>query len=333
MELVIGNLKLKNNVLLAPLAGITDLPFRVICKRFGAGMVCTEMISSHGLVFSDRETEKILSISAEEKPVSAQIFGSNPEIMAKAAKKIQSLGADVLDLNFGCSVRKVLKGKSGSALMKDLKLLKDIACAVVEAVSIPVTAKLRSGADSKNVNAVEVAALCEEAGIKAVTVHPRTAAQLFKGKADWNVIKDVKKAIRIPVIGNGDIKNETDAKRMLADTGCDGIMVGRAVLGNPWILQRIITCLETGNSPPCPAVKDSLGMLLEHAKLIILHYGEKPGALRMRKFALWYTKGLPDSARFRERLSSATTLEGYEKIYETMLGHYADILEERITPC
>ena len=307
----IGNIILKNCVVLAPLAGITDLPFRLICKRFGPALVCTEMISSYGLVCTHKETSKIAILSAEEKPVSAQIFGSNPGIMAEAAKIIEASGADIIDLNFGCSVKKVLKGNCGSALLKDISLMKSIVIAVTAAVKIPVTVKMRSGCDNNHIVAVQAAVACQEAGAAAITIHPRTTSQQFKGMADWNIIKEVKQAVKIPVIGNGDIKTGLDARKMLETTGCDGIMIGRAVLGNPWILKKIITFLETGQRQPPPTAKERLDMIAEHARMIIEYKGEEDGALQMRKFALWYVKGLPNACGLRERFSKATSLNDY----------------------
>ncbi len=256
MELKIGSVSLKNNVILAPLSGITDLPFRLICKRFNPGLVCTEMISSHGLVISDREDTKISIISDKERPVSVQIFGSNIDMLVKAAKKVEAGGADILDINFGCPARKVLKSNSGSAALRDLDLMKRIVSAVSSTVKIPVTVKMRSGTDNKNIVAAQAALACQESGAAAVTIHPRTTSQMFKGSADWDIIKQVKETVKIPVIGNGDIKNELDAEKMLNTTGCDGIMIGRAILGDPWILKRITTYLETGKRVTLPTYRE-----------------------------------------------------------------------------
>ncbi len=322
MKLKIGNVTLKNNVVLAPLAGITDLPFRLICKRFNPGLVCSEMISSHGLVISDREDNKISIVSEKEKPVSVQIFGSNIDILTEAAKKVEANGADILDINFGCSVRKVLKSNSGSAVLKDLDLMKRIVSAVTGAVKIPVTVKMRSGADEKNIVAAQAALACQESGAAAVTIHPRTTSQLFRGKADWNVIKQVKEAVTIPVIGNGDIKDELDAERMLEATGCDGIMIGRAVFGDPWVLKRILTYLETGKKLPLPTYREKLDMLLEHAKMLIDYKGEKTGALQMRKFALWYIKGLPNAGSLRKKFVKCSNLDDYRRCCEESTPAY-----------
>ncbi len=321
-ELIIGNIHLENNVVLAPLSGITDLPFRLICKKFNPGLVCTEMISSHGLVISDREDTKISIISEKERPVSVQIFGSDIDILVKAAIKVEAGGADILDINFGCPARKVLKSNSGSAALNDLDLMKRIVSAVSSTVEIPVTVKIRSGIDSKNIVAAQAAFACQEAGAVAVTIHPRTTSQMFRGSADWDVIRQVKEAVKIPVIGNGDIKNELDAERMLETTGCDGIMIGRAVFGDPWVLKRIITYLETGKKLPLPSYKEKLEILLEHARMITDYKGEKVGSLQMRKFALWYVKGLPDAGILREKLVKCSTFEDYRAFYENSISAY-----------
>jgi len=295
---------LKNNPLvLAPMAGITDFPFRMICKEMGAGLVYSEMLSVEALVREHKRTFGMLHTDTRERPVVFQIFGSKPESMAEAAQ-IVSLGeVDFIDINMGCPVPKVLRSGAGSALMRDLGLATEIMAAVVGASSVPVTVKIRLGWDAQNIVAVDFARAAERTGIVAVTVHGRTKAQGFSGTADWGMIKVVKDSVGIPVIGNGDVRSGMDARRMIDETGCDGVMIGRAIEGNPWIFREAKQYLETGVVPPLPTLDERKSIMLRHLNDMVRLAGEDIGVLEMRKHLSWYTKGLQGGAEFRERIN------------------------------
>lgn len=310
--LKIGNVTLENNCILAPMAGVTDLPFRLLCKRQGAGMVCMEMVSAKAILYHNKNTEELMRILPEERPVSLQLFGSDPEIMGEIAGRIQERPFDVLDINMGCPVPKVVNNGEGSALMKDLKLAEKIVQSVVQASEKPVTVKIRKGFDDEHVNAVEAAKRAEEAGAAAIAVHGRTREQFYSGKADWEIIAKVKEAVSVPVIGNGDVDGPESAERMLRETGCDGVMVGRAARGNPWIFREIASYLETGALPEKPTGAEKCACVLEHAALMKQYKGEYTAVREMRKHVSWYTFGYPHAARLRGKINTIESMEELE---------------------
>jgi len=304
----IGTVQLKNPTILAPLAGITNLPFRLMAKRAGCGMVCSEMISSNGLVYGARKTLAMIESTAEEKPLSVQIFGSSPEMMAQAAGIVEDSGADILDINFGCSVRKVVKTGSGVALMKTPENAEAVLKAVRKAVTIPLTIKIRSGWESSGKQALQIAEIAEECGVDAIAVHPRTASQGFRGKADWPIIKDVKEAVSIPVIGNGDIQRPEDALNMIDETGCDGIMVGRAAIGNQTIFAQIGSLLKGEGVKPVDTGQ-RFEMMRQYLSTSVQYLGEKHACYMMRSRLGWFVKGLRFSSSFRESIKQVSTEE------------------------
>jgi tRNA-dihydrouridine synthase B len=293
----------QNPLVLAPMAGITDFPFRMICKEMGAGLVYSEMLSVEALVREHKRTFGMLHTDPAERPVVFQIFGSTPETMAEAAQIVSIGEVDFIDINMGCPVPKVLRSGAGSALLRDIVLARDIMAAVVEASRVPVTVKIRLGWDAQNIIAADFARAAESVGIVAVTVHARTKAQGFSGSADWSMIKVVKDSVGIPVIGNGDVRSGPDAKRMIDETGCDGVMIGRAIEGNPWIFREAKQYLETGVVPPHPTLEERRTVMLRHLNDMVRLAGEDIGILEMRKHLSWYTKGLQGGAEFRERIN------------------------------
>ena len=297
----IGAVETDNCTVFAPLAGITNLPLRLMAKRAGCGLVCSEMISSHGLVYKSGKTEQLLDSTPAEKPLSVQIFGAKPAIMADAAKIVQASGADILDINFGCSVKKILKSNSGSALMKDLPLARRILTAVRAAVDIPLTIKIRSGWDPSGHQALETARLAEDCGVDAVAVHPRTATQGFRGKADWSIIAAIKRALSIPVIGNGDITEPADALRMLKETGCDGVMVGRAAIGNPMIFSQILAALHNQPTQP-PTDAERIELMNIYLQESVRYLGEDRACRMMRSRLCWFVKGMRNAGQFRNAI-------------------------------
>ena len=318
-QLKIGDVVLENNVMLAPMAGVTDLPFRLICKEQGAGLLCMEMVSAKAVHFNNKNTAALMEIHPEEIPVSLQLFGSEPDIMAETAVRIEERPFAILDINMGCPVPKVVNNHEGSALMKDPKLAGEIIYAVSHAVKKPVTVKIRKGFDDNMVNAVEIARIAEANGAAAVVVHGRTREQYYSGKADWDIIRQVKQAVCIPVIGNGDVTDAASAARMLEETGCDGIMVGRASRGNPWIFREINRFLDTGTIPERPAREEVCDTILRHAKLQLVHKGEYIAVREMRKHVAWYTAGYPHSAKLRRKVNEMETfaelVDGIQKIF------------------
>ena len=309
MKLTIGNVVLDNNLILAPMAGVTDLPFRLLCKEQGAGLVCMEMVSAKAIYYGSKNTEELMKISPAEMPVSLQLFGSDADIMADMAKKIEEKPFAVLDINMGCPVPKVVNNGEGSALMKNPKLAEEIITKMVKAVKKPVTVKIRKGFDEAHLNAVEMAKIAEASGAAAVAVHGRTREQYYAGKADWDCIRAVKEAVKIPVIGNGDVTDALSAERLLKETGCDGVMVGRAAQGNPFIFREITEYLETGVIPPKPTPAEVRATIERHARMQMEEKGEYTGVREMRKHLSWYTVGYPNSAKYRQMINSMETME------------------------
>ena len=319
MKLKIGNVTLENNIVLAPMAGVTDLPFRLLCKEMGAGLICMEMVSAKAIFYNNKNTYDLLEIHEKECPVSLQFFGSDPKIMGEMAKKIEERPFAILDINMGCPVPKVVNNHEGSALMKDPVLAEEIVRSVVKAIDKPVTVKIRKGFDEEHINAVEMAKRMEDAGASAIAVHGRTREQYYSGKADWEIIAKVKEAVTIPVIGNGDIFSAEDGKRMLTETGCDGIMVGRGARGNPWIFRELNAYLETGEKIERPTGKEIKSMIERHAKLQLEYKGEYTAVREMRKHISWYTGGLPHSAALRAAVNNAENFVALQELLDEWL--------------
>ena len=314
----IGSVQLDNPVISAPMAGITDRAYRILAKEAGCGLVCTEMVSDQALLYGNPKTNHLLDSSGETGPISMQIFGSDTGYMADAAEIVESRGADLIDINMGCPTPKIVKNGEGSALMREPEKAAEIVRAVVGRVQVPVTVKMRKGWDERSINAVELARLVVDAGAAAVTVHGRTRSQFYTGKADWGIIAAVKKAVNVPVIGNGDIWNPQDARAMMEQTGCDGVMIGRAALGNPWILTRIVHFLKTGDLMPGPAPEERVATALRHLDLLVEIKGETVAVWEMRKHAAWYMKGLRGASRLRELVNKAKSKEEIRKIFNAL---------------
>ena len=318
-ELKIGDLTIRHPYVLAPMAGVTDLPFRLLCKEQGAGLLCMEMVSAKALQYKNKNTKALLSIHPEEYPVSLQLFGSEPDVISEQAKALEELPFQILDINMGCPVPKVVKNGEGSALMKQPRLVHEIVSRTVKATRKPVTVKIRKGFDDTCVNAVEIARIIEDAGAAAVAVHGRTREQYYSGKADWDIIRQVKEAVRIPVIGNGDVTCVEDALHMMEQTGCDGVMIGRGARGNPWIFRELKCYDETGRIPPRPEIGEIREMMLRHARLQVKYKGEYSGIREMRGHVSWYTRGLRGSARLREEINKGETYQELEELLQEKL--------------
>ena len=315
----IGNILINNPVALGPMAGVTDLAFRLICKEYNCGIVFTEMVSAKGIYYNDKKTELLMKIEDREKPVALQIFGSDPEIMGIAANKINDREHDILDINMGCPTPKIVKNGDGSALMKNPKLAGAIVNSCVKSTDKPVTVKIRTGWDSEHVNAVEVAKIAEANGASAISVHGRTREQFYTGKADWDVIKDVKNAVSIPVFGNGDIFSIEDAVRMKEHTDCDGIMISRGAQGNPWIFRRVSHYLKTGNILHNPSIYERIDVIKKHLAMLISIKGEHVAIREMRKHCGWYLKGLNNAARIRHKINQTTNIEEIIQLLNELL--------------
>ena len=315
----IGNLKLENPYILAPMAGVTDLPFRLLCKEQGAGLLCMEMISAKALQYKNKNTKVLLAIHPQEYHVSLLFFGSAPKIISELAKRIEDLPFQILDINMGCPVPKVVKNGEGSALMKNPKLVFEIVSQLVKAIEKPVTVKIRKGFDDDHINAVEIAKIAEEAGASAVAVHGRTREQYYSGEADWDIIRQVKEAVYIPVIGNGDVTSAEKAAEMRKITGCDGVMIGRGVQGNPWIFRELAEYDRTGTIPPRPTQEEIRNMMLRHARMQLEFKGEYLGIREMRKHVAWYVKGMKGAAKFRAQINQVESYEELEELLKMLI--------------
>lgn len=319
MKLKIGNVEIANPCVLAPMAGVTDLPFRLLCKEQGVGLLSMEMVSAKAISFHNKNTLDLMQIAEGENPIALQIFGSDPEIMAQSAAEIEERPFDILDINMGCPVPKVVNNGEGSALMKNPKLAGEIVERVSRAVKKPVTVKIRKGFQESSVNAVEMAKILEASGAAAIAVHGRTREQYYSGKADWDVIRQVKEAVSIPVIGNGDVVSGESAIAIQKETGCDGVMIGRGAQGNSWIFSELLEYEQTGKMPQRPSVEAIRKMMLRHAQLQMQYKGEYLGIREMRKHVSWYTSGLPNSAKLRDEINRVDNYEELEKLLEERL--------------
>lgn len=317
----IGNITLENNLILGPMAGVTDLPFRVLCKEQGAGMICMEMVSAKAILYKNKNTNELLTIDEREHPVSLQLFGSDPDIISRMAKQIEPLPFDILDINMGCPVPKVVGNGDGCALMKQPLLAGEIIEKTAKAIDKPVTVKIRKGFDENHVNAVEMAHIAQECGAAAVAVHGRTREQFYAGAADWEIIRKVKEAVKIPVIGNGDLLTGKDIKEMERQTGCDGFMIARGAQGNPWIFKEMLYYLETGKNMERPSMKEIVDMMLRHAKMLISYKGDYTGIREMRKHAAWYVRGCQNAAKLRARINEVESYGELLAIFEEVLSY------------
>ena len=318
-KLAIGDVQLENPYILAPMAGVTDLPFRLLCREQGAGLLCMEMVSAKAIQYNNKNTKALLEIHPDEMPVSLQLFGSDPEVISEIAKRIEERPFSILDINMGCPVPKIVRNGEGSALMKQPKLVHEIVSKTVKAIKKPVTVKIRKGFDDSCINAVEIAKIIEDAGASAVAVHGRTREQYYSGKADWDIIRQVKEAVSIPVIRNGDVVAGESAIAMQKETGCDGVMIGRGAQGNPWIFSELLAYDRTGEMPKRPTMEEIKQMICRHARLQVKYKGEYLGIREMRKHVSWYTSGLPNSARLRGEINAVESLVELENLLEERL--------------
>jgi tRNA-dihydrouridine synthase B len=328
MMIKIGSIQLEDNVILAPMSGVTDMPFRTLVKSFGASLVISEMIASHAMIREVKEAYKKAMRAPEEWPMSVQLAGCDPSIMAEAARLNEDLGAHIIDINMGCPVKKVVNGYAGSALMKEEGLAQRIIEATVKAVKIPVTLKMRTGWDYQNRNAPKLAKIAEEAGIQMITIHGRTRCQMYNGSADWSFIQSVKDAVKIPVIGNGDVRTEEDAKELLKLSGADGVMVGRGMYGRPWFIEQIIHYLKTGEKIPDPSLIEKRSIILAHYDALLSHHGSDVGVKMARKHLGWYSKGLPNSAEFRVKVNQ---MNESEAVFDFMKNYFDEQIAKAST--
>lgn len=317
-----GTVTTSNNVFLAPMAGVTDLPFRLICKDFGCGLMYTEMVSAKGLFYKSEKTNELLYVDPKEHPIGAQLFGSSPEILREMAKVVEESDVDFIDINMGCPAPKITKNGEGSALMKMPELIGEIVYETARVLKKPLTIKIRKGYDADSVNAEQVAKIAEEAGASAIAVHGRTREQFYSGIADWEIIKKVKQSVNIPVIGNGDVKSPEDAKRLIDETGCDAVMIGRAAQGNPWLFKRTVKYLETGELLPEPAFEERAQIILKHTKMLIDYKGEHTGIREMRAHLTSYVKGLHGAANIRRALTAVESYEDVQRLIESCYTHF-----------
>lgn len=312
----------QNNVFLAPMAGVTDLPFRILCKAQNCGMVYTEMVSAKGLQYENEKTGSLLEIDERERPVAAQLFGNDPKILAEMALRVEQMPVDIIDINMGCPALKITRNGEGSALMKTPEKIGEIVYSISKVIKKPLTIKIRKGFNNNMLNAVEIAKIAEEAGVSAIAIHGRTREQFYSGKADWDIIKQVKEAVSIPVIGNGDIVKPQDAKDMIDQTGCDAVMIGRGAQGNPWIFSRTAHYLETGILLAEPTVEERIATAIEHARMILVHKGDYIGIRQMRSHLAWYIKGLPGASEMRVAINK---IETYEELQRALWAYARDI--------
>lgn len=326
----IGNLNIPGRVFCAPMAGISTRPYRIFARRFGAAVVYTEMISSHGLAYNDKKTKDLVNFGDDERPIGVQLFGADPEIMHRAARIVSERKPDIIDLNFGCPVKKVVRKNGGAAVLKDLGLTRELVSATVAAGDVPVTVKLRSGWDETSKIFAEAGTACEEAGASAITLHARTRAGQFAGRACWEDIKHLKETVSIPVIGNGDIRSGEDAARMMDMTGCDAVMIGRAAMGNPWIFREVNAYLGTGVNPPPPSLDDKIAVMMEHARMLLDAFGETRAMFKMRHHVAWYAKGWPGVANVRRRAFAMTTIAELETLLDDYRRGRIDLSDNHV---
>ncbi len=320
----IGNVEIANNIALGPMAGVTDLPFRKLCKEMGCGLMYTEMVSAKAILYNNKNTDELLRVDENERPIAVQLFGSDPDIMAEMAARIEEGPYDFIDINMGCPVPKIVGNGEGSALMKNPKLAGDIVAAMVKKCKKPITVKIRKGFDDENINAPEFAKVLEANGASAVAVHGRTREQYYTGNADWDIISKVKSAVNIPVIGNGDITTPVDAKKMIEQTGCDGVMIGRAARGNPWIFKEVSHYLATGELIERPTLDEVRKMILRHARMLVEYKGNFIGIREMRKHVSWYISGYPHSAAIRNQVNMVESIEELEELINEKVSIIVD---------